>query len=168
MIETERLLIKPLTLEQLKKYIQNDGSLEIELNIGRSLREISPELKDALERAILPNVADLRKNYLFSTLWTMILKPENCMVGDLCFVGEPDTEGQVEIGYGTYDRFQKRGYMTEAVGGMVMWAAKHTGIFSIFAETEKVNLASFAVLEKNGFAKSGETGTTFHWRLKLK
>jgi hypothetical protein len=29
------------------------------------------------------------------------------MVGDICFVGEPNTEGEVEIGYGTYENFRK-------------------------------------------------------------
>ena len=66
----------------------------------------------------------LQRTYLFSTLWTIILKEENKMVGDLCFVGEPDAEGEIEIGYGTYDEFRKRGYMTEAVNGMINWAIK--------------------------------------------
>ena len=50
MIETSRLLIRPLTYEQLVKYLQNDNSLEAELNLTPSLRSISPELKEALEQ----------------------------------------------------------------------------------------------------------------------
>ena len=103
MIETERLILKPLTYGQLKKYIRPDNSLETELKLNVTSRTISPELKEALEQTILPNVADTGKNYLFSTLWTVISKEENKMVGDLCFVGEPNTEGEVEIGYGTYE-----------------------------------------------------------------
>src|SRR5664279_6134277 len=111
MIETERLILKPLTYEQLIKYTRLDKSLETELNLNTTSRTISSELKEALEQTILPNVADPNKNYLFSTLWTVILKEENKMVGDLCFVGEPNENGEIEIGYGTYDEFKKKGYM---------------------------------------------------------
>ena len=90
MIETKRLLIKPLSYYQIRKYLKNDNSLETELNLDRSSRSISEELKEALENTILPNVADTSKNYLFSTLWTLILKEQNKMVGDLCFYGEPN------------------------------------------------------------------------------
>ena len=41
------------------------------------------------------------------------------MVGDLCLMGEPDENGMVEIGYGTYEDFRKRGVMAEAVKGTI-------------------------------------------------
>jgi RimJ/RimL family protein N-acetyltransferase len=168
MVETERLIMKPLTHGQLIKYIRLDGSLEKELNLNETIRTISPELKEALEATILPNVADRDKNYLFSTLWTLISKKERKMVGDLCFVGEPDANGEVEIGYGTNEEFRKMGYMTEAVGGMIKWAQKQPDIRSIIASTGKTNIDSFSVLERNNFIKSGETETLYHWRLKIK
>jgi RimJ/RimL family protein N-acetyltransferase len=167
MIETKRLILKPLTHGQLIKYIRLDNSLETELNLNETLRTISPELKEALVQTILPNVADTSKNYLFSTLWTIILKEENKMVGDLCFLGEPNAEGEVEIGYGTYEEFRKRGFMTEAVGGMIKWAEKQPNIRSIIASTGKSNIDSFSILERNNFIKSGETETLYNWRLRI-
>lgn len=167
MIETKRLIIKPLTFNQLNKYILNDNSLEQELNLNETSRSISPELKEALEQTILPNVADTSKNYLYSTLWTMISKNDNKMVGDLCFVGAPNAEGEIEIGYGTYDAFEGKGFITEAVGGMILWAEKQPEIRAIIADTEKQNTASFRVLEKNGFVKTSETDTLFQWKLNL-
>ena len=168
MIETERLILKPLTYDQLVKYIKSDGSLETELNLNKTSRTISPELKEALEQTILPNVADPNKNYLYSTLWTAISKVDHKMVGDLCIVGEPNAAGEIEIGYGTYEEFRKKGYMTEAVSGIVKWAENQEKIYSIIASTEKTNIASFTLLEKNNFLKVGETETMFNWRLKLK
>ena len=99
MIETERLILKPLTYLQLLNYVKSDNSLERELNLSDSSRTISPELKEALEQTILPNVTDTTKNYLYSTLWTIISKTENKMVDDLCFIGEPNDFGEIEIGY---------------------------------------------------------------------
>ena len=165
MIETEHLIIIPLTHSQLIKYANLDGSLEAELNLNRSTRTISAELKEALEQTILPNVADTTKNYLFSTLWTVISKTENKMIGDICFVGEPSSNGEIEIGYGTYDKFRKRGFMTEAVRGMIEWAKEQPTVKSVIASTEKNNIASSSVLEKNNFIKVGEANTMFNWRL---
>lgn len=68
MIETKRLFIKPLTFDQLIKYLKNDNSLEDELNLNPTSRAIPNELKEAIEQTILPNVADSSKNYLFNPL----------------------------------------------------------------------------------------------------
>lgn len=167
MIETARLLLKPLTFSQLVKYLKCDNSLENELNLNPTSRTISPELKEALEQTILPNAADTSKNYLFSTLWTIILISEQTMVGDLCFYGEPNPEGEIEIGYGTYPEFENRGLMTEALGGIISWAQTQPNVIAIMASTEKVNEPSHKVLLKNNFTRAGETGTMFRWKRVL-
>ncbi|NQY31497.1 MAG: GNAT family N-acetyltransferase [Flavobacteriaceae bacterium] len=168
MIETERLILKPLTYEQLVKYIKCDNSLEVELNLNKTSRTISSELKEAFEQTILPNVADKNKNYLYSTLWTAISKIDNKMVGDLCIVGEPNANGEIEIGYGTYDEFQNKGFMTEVVSGIIEWAKTQAEIKAIIASTDKTNTASFKVLEKNNFIKIGEEEKLFNWKLFIK
>ena len=168
MLETERLILKPLTYKQLLKYVDADGSLEKELKLNNTAKEISPELKEALEETILPNVADSSKNYLYNTLWSLILKVENKMVGDICIFGEPNEKGEIEIGYGTYIEFENNGYMTEAVGGMIEWAKKEPNVHSIVASTEKENVGSYKILEKNKFIKIGEINTLFGWKLSLK
>ena len=164
MLETSRLLLRPLSLNQLIKYIHNDHSLEDELGLLHSTRIISDDLKEALQDTILPNVMDTSKRIHFCTIWTIILKQDNRMIGDLCFVGEPDELGRVEIGYGTYEDFQGKGYMTEAVGALVQWALVQPGVKSAVASTEKNNIPSFRVLEKNEFHKYEETETLYYWR----
>ncbi len=168
MIETERLILKPLTYGQLLKYSKADNSLETELNLNETSRTISPELKEAFEQTILPNVADTTKDYLYSTLWTAISKADNKMVGDICIVGEPNSDGEIEIGYGTYDEFRKKGFMTEAVSGIIEWAKTQAKVYSIIASTEKENIGSYTILLKNNFLKIGETEILFHWKLKIK
>jgi RimJ/RimL family protein N-acetyltransferase len=168
MIETERLILKPLTYNQLVKYIKCDNSLETELNLNETSRTITPELKEAFEQTILPNVANKSKNYLYSTLWTAISKTENKMVGGLCIIGEPNANGEIEIGYGTYEEFQNKGYMTEIVSGILKWVKTQVKVTAVIASTNKINIASFKVLEKNGFIKTGETVALFNWKLKIK
>ena len=164
MIETERLILMPLNYDQLVKYLKCNNSLEEELNLNRTSRTISLELKDALEQTILPNVADKSKNYLYSTLWTAISKVENKMIGDFCINGKPNKNGEIEIGYGTYEEFQNRGYMTEIVSGIIEWTKKQPIVKSIIASTDKINIASVKVLEKNGFTKISETDILFNYK----
>lgn len=168
MIETTRLLLKPLTHAQLILYKENNPALEYELKLSTSHRVISPELKEALEETILPNVADPSRNYLYNTLWTGISKTENKMIGDLCIVGEPNEAGEIEIGYGTYEAEQGKGYMTEMVGGILTWAKTQPGMKSIVASTITDNPASGKVLQRNGFTLVKETPTTLYWKLEIK
>lgn len=165
MIETNRLILKPLTYQQMLKYIKNDHSLEVELKLNDSSMVLSPLLKEALEQSILPSLKDKNNNYLFSTLWTIVDKNENLSVADVCFQGEPNEQGEIEIGYGTYEQHQGKGYMTEAVQGMIKWAGKQAKVKAIIASTDKTNVASFTILEKNAFKKVGESDTQFNWRL---
>ena len=167
MIQTQRLTLQPLTYEQLVKYMACDNSLETELNLAPSDRSMSPELLEAFEQTILPHVKDVTRNYLYNTLWTAISRADNQMVGDICIVGDPNAAGEIEIGYGTYDAFQRKGFMTEAVGGIISWIKQQPAVKAIIADTEKSNRASFAVLEKNGFIKVDETATLFRWRLAV-
>ena len=165
MLETKRLLIKPLTYNQLVKYIKADDSLEEELNLNPNARVVPEILKEKMTLNILPKVADTNIDYRYVTLWTAINKKENQMVCDVCFKGEPNDDGEIEIGYGTQPQFQGNGFMKEGVGGMIEWAKTQPKVKSIFAETLKDNIASFTILERNNFVKVGETETLFQWRL---
>ena len=167
MLHTERLILQPLTYEQLLKYAQCDHSLEEELGLNQSSRTISEELKEALEQTIIPNVGDKTKNYLYSTLWTGISKVDNKMIGDLCIVGPPNDKGEIEIGYGTYEEFQGKGFMTEMVRGILQWASAQSEVQSVVASTSKSNIASYKLLQKNNFIKTDETGTMFNWKFEL-
>ena len=58
--------------------------------------------------------------------------------------------------------------MTEIVGGIIKWATMQAKVTSIIASTEKTNIASSKVLEKNRFQQTGETETLLNWKLKLR
>lgn len=151
MIETARLRIHPLTYDQLIKYIHCDPALEIELGLQPATRKFSPALIEALEQSILPRVANQKTDFRYVTLWTIFLKKEKISVGDLCFKGEPDQKGEIEIGYGTYEEHRQKGYMTEAVGGMLAWAREQKYAKAMTAETELTNIGSLKILQQNGF-----------------
>ncbi len=164
-IESKRLIIKPLTTNQVSKYLKNDNSLEKELGLNYSLRVITKELKEAIEKSIYPNTLKNKENYLFYTLWSIILKEQNEIVGDLCFYGMPDNDGKIEIAYGTYEKYVGKGIMTEAVKHIILWAKNQDNVKSIVARTNIENIASFRILEKNGFIKQSESKYFYFWEL---
>jgi len=167
MISSERLHLIPLTTNQLQKYVLNDGSLEVELQLEPTHRIISDDLKDAMSSTIIPNVANDNEHYLFSTLWSVVLNSENKIVGDLCFFGAPKENGEIEIGYGTYEDFRGKGYMKDAVALLINWAKKQSEVRTIIASTDKNNIASYSILEANDFIKVSETDTLYNWKLTL-
>ena len=165
-LETERLIIFPLTYDQLILYLQAKGTLEEELNLNKGNQIIPQELLDAFHETILPAVADKTKNYRYSTLWTMVSKELNQMVGDLCFKGGPNARGEIEIGYGTHDEFQGKGYMTEAIGAISAWAFTQLDVKTILAETDHANLASHRTLDKNKYRPHKKVESMIWWRLE--
>jgi RimJ/RimL family protein N-acetyltransferase len=85
----------------------------------------------------------------------------------LCIQGEPNEQGEIEIGYGTYEQNQGKGYMTEAVKGMINWAAKQKKVKAVMASTDKTNVTSYTILEKNAFKKVSESENQFNWRFAV-
>lgn len=164
-LETSRLYLIPLNYSQLLLYAQFDGSLETAIGMIPVKREVTEDLKITLEKFMIPYVIKNPELILYATIWVLILKDQNIIVGDIGFKGAPSDKGLVEIGYGTYPDFFNKGLMTEAVGGMTNWAFEQPEVKIILAETDKSNLASQHVLNKNGFEPFAETDTIYWWRL---
>jgi RimJ/RimL family protein N-acetyltransferase len=86
------------------------------------------------------------------------------LVGSCGFLGPP-RDGDVNIGYSVLPQFQRRGFATEMIGGLVHWALEQPAVIRIVAETEWANPASLRVLTKLGFAAVGpsadQRGTRF-------
>ncbi len=164
-LQTERLLIFPLTYSQLLLYLQAENKLENTLKLNRGNRIVPVELQEAFKETILPAVSDSSKNYLFSTLWTVVDNDINRMVADICFKGEPNHSGEIEIGYGTYEEFQGKGYMTEALGVIIPWAFGQPNVKTILAETDQRNKASHKTLVKNSFKQYSVVDSMIWWRL---
>jgi [ribosomal protein S5]-alanine N-acetyltransferase len=164
-LQTTRLYITPLTKEQLAFYTLTDCSLENSLEVKPILRTVPSFLADIINNKILPSVIDANENALYYTFWTIIDINENVMVADLCFKGPPNEKGEIEIGYGTYPAFEGKGFMTEAVGAMLIWAFAQPNVQIVTAQTAPANIASQKILTKNNFVKYGETTENILWRV---
>ncbi len=145
-LETQRLTIYPATDEQIKKAIAD---------------ETDPELIKAYTD-MLQGCIQYPDNREWYAMW-MIEQKDGTHIGDLCFKGL-DGNGVSEIGYGLLEKYQGKGYATEAVKAALSWAFCQPGVTCIEAEAEENNAASQRVLFKCGFTankKTGEEGPRF-------
>jgi len=140
MVRTKRLRIHPLSDEEMARMVEGEED-------------------EGLKQAYGEMLAGCRTNpgkRLWHAVWAIEgLRGER--VGNLSFKGV-SAEGVTELGYGIEEGHRGKGYATEAVKAMAAWAFGHPEIRAVEAETEAGNGASRRVLEKCGFAATGETG----------
>ncbi len=151
MIETPRLTLIPLSLHQLQLYLADRHQLEDHLGLKKGHRELIEPLVSIVSYFTIPRLQDSANDPLYHTMWMAIDRQKRQFVAEAKFKGEPDESGTIEVGYGTYPKVQRQGYMTEMVIGLVSWAGQQPGVQRIVADTEAENVASQKVLEKSGF-----------------
>ena len=164
-IETNRLKIIALTLDLFDSLLQSNEALEKKLGLNPSGEEFDTHTKEAME-GLYGKAIQHKTSYYWYTNWQIIFKTENKSIGSLCFMGEADTNGTVEIGYGINKAYQNKGYMTEAAFAVCQWALKQPNIQSVTAETETNNIPSHRVLEKCGLIKDHQTDESIWWKIK--
>ena len=140
MIETNRLRIYPASREQMEAFIAAQ----------------TDEILKAAYTEMLAGCLAHPGQWEWYAVWMMELK-DGTHIGELCFKGLSE-DGTAELGYGVAEKYRNRGYAAEAVSALVNWAFRQPGVAGITAETEASNTASRRVLEKTGFAPTGETG----------
>ena len=169
MVETDRLIILPLNYEQLDLYLQANGRLEKLLQLTDNGRIIAPDVKEMVTNFTLPKIKKAGAiNYLFYTFWIVVEKASKIIVAELGFKGEPNEKAEVEIGYGTMPAQRGKGFMTEAVGGMIEWARTQPSIKYILAETDEKNIASVKIVRKNNFQLVKQKGKMIWWKISVK
>ena len=138
-IESERLIIEPRNFEEMSGIYES---------------EKDPIMKQAY-REMIDTMLKYSDRSELGCEWKILLR-DGTLVGGACFKGLPDERGSVEIGYGTFEAYQCRGYMTEAVGALCDWALSQPDVHQVEAQIEEGNIASEKVLLKNGFIRNGD------------
>lgn len=150
MIESARLKIRPLTVDEIRLYMRNDFSFEKYFSLKLHPRTLPENVKKALRERVLTKLEADPGNQLFYTLWVAIDKTINTVVAGIAIKGPPNENGEVEFGAGTLEGFMNRGYMTEATKLLCEWALRN-GVKTVVANCSPENIASQRTLEKCGF-----------------
>ena len=86
----------------------------------------------------------------------MVLRETREIVGSLSFHGSPDETGMLEIGLGVHENFWRRGFASEALLGMWLWAASQSGVLKFRYTVDPNNVGSVALVRKFGFRHAGQ------------
>jgi RimJ/RimL family protein N-acetyltransferase len=103
-------------------------------------------------------VADVRGNpenirWYFRAI---VDRSRNLVVGGTSFHAGPDERGMVEIGLGIHELEQGKGFATEAVRGMWLWATSQPGVKFLRYTVDPNNAPSIKVISKLGVPQVGE------------
>lgn len=138
-LETERLILRPMTKDDLEDYhafTSDDDNLRYAFYPHTSM-------EDSWQGLVLYNLKEPIGKY------GIVEKQSNRLIGNINFK-PTDREDTLEIGYTLHQDYAGQGYMTEAASALKALAIDLPGISYLTAVTNHENLASKAVLEKIG------------------
>mgnify|MGYP001550828320 CR=1 FL=1 len=157
-IETERLVLVPITLEMVEAVFANDR-VRAEALAGARLPEAWPG-KALVERAFSADLGLIRADPE-GRLWgdrlmiARLNEREPRIVGSVIFHGRPGADRVAEVGYGVELESQGRGFATEATRACVAWALEQPECVAVTATTYPWHRASLRVIEKIGMTLAG-------------
>lgn len=168
-IETERLLLVPMTVAAIDALIAGDRA-SLEAEVGAAFPEPlapPPETGDVL--------VFFRSLVAEETEWVprwIVLREPAVVVGSGGAMA-PDVDGRCVIGYGIYPEHEGNGFATEAARGLVDALRGHVDVETVVATIHPYNLASRRVAEKVGLRVSGQTmdpeeGLLDVWELRVR
>lgn len=156
-IESERLLMIPLTHQQLQLSHTDRPAMEQLLGLNISAMQIDAfyinEMEDAMINFWLPKTLEHPDAWKWYTSWEIVLKSTNISIGGMGFAGEPNELGEAETGYMIDSQHHNKGYATEALKLLTGWAFTHERVKAVIVHTFEDNLPSRKILVKNGFAE---------------
>lgn len=166
MLETSRLILVPLSHEQLLLYKNNPSALAENLGVRYLERQYDPatlgDLTEAQEFWIT-NTDLHRDRFEWYTNWEIVLKEEKVAIGGIGFAGWPNELGKSMVGYGLDVRFHNKGYATEALLALIPWGFQNPELKTIIADTPRRNIGSHRVLIKNGFQEISRDEELIYW-----
>jgi RimJ/RimL family protein N-acetyltransferase len=162
-IETKRLQLIPFTLE-LKKAALNDRARLVEM-LGVFVPEHWPQ-PDFAEA--LPFFIEQMEKAPSEPAWDWIAihKEDQAVIGGIGFMGAPDKDGIVEMGYDVVPEYRKQGYATEMARSLITWAFQEAGIKVVTASCLDDNIGSIKVLENVGMRRLEPEDNMLKWEIR--
>lgn len=148
-LETERLIIRPITLDDVEEFYAMDSQPEVHLYLNRSPLKSNEEAKDYIK--------GLLQQYETHGIGrvAVIEKATNQLIGwtGFKFIEAPmnDRINFLDFGYRYRKESWGKGYATEAALACIAFYYKNLTHIPLHASTHVDNQASRKVLEKVGF-----------------
>jgi len=151
LFETNRIIVRKLSLndsELLFKYSQEEITKS---ELPDEVYENISDIKDAIEYFMINY--DYEYNFVYPLVYGIVHKNKNIIIGHISLT---EIDKGIEIGYAIATEYQNNGYMSEIIIPFINWIKNHLRLEKIYGITKKDNMASWKVLEKNGFELEDE------------
>jgi ribosomal-protein-alanine N-acetyltransferase len=150
MLETERLILRKMTSEDLDELLLIFSDPKVMQSFGGIL----------FDRAMMKKWIDRNLNHQDRHgygIFSVILKEKEVLVGD-CGLEHMEVDGshEVELGYDFRSDYWNRGLATEAAAAVRDYAFEQLGLKRLISLIRPNNLASMRVAEKIGMNKEKE------------
>lgn len=155
-LQSSRIDITPLSLDELKEYVKSRANFEKMKGYtisGESLPEAYCEEITEMVSRMPSNWLVNSNDYLFYTLWIMLERSANRIIGLFTFNGKPNSNGEVEVFFSIEKSFRKKGYATEVMTEILSWGSKSKLFKYVLIEADFRNKAAMASLKKLGFQR---------------
>lgn len=155
-ILTERLelrCITPLDAESIFEYRSSEEVGKFQTWRPKLLKEVEEFISEKVSR--IPNIPDT---------WYqlgIIIKENNEFIGDVGIHFCDEDNLQVEIGYTLSEKYQGKGYATEAVTGVIDYLFNVLNKHRITASVDPQNKKSITLLERIGMRKEAHFKKSF-------
>lgn len=168
-LETERLKLIPLSLDDLKSCLTDKKSVEQKLGLKPGNKILNDRMK-RIYQVKINNIMANQRDYLFNTYWLIVLKRDNFEIGEVGFKNSPNERGEIEVGYGIEEQYRGNGYMTEALKKLIDWVFDQYGarVLAVTACTDKYNIPSQRVLKKVQMKLYKEDEKYLWWKIDAK
>ncbi|MHB1294658.1 MAG: GNAT family N-acetyltransferase [Anaerolineae bacterium] len=164
---TKDLILRPLMPEQIAAFAEGRSALASLLNAA-----VPDDWPGGETESILPWVRSrlAEESDLAGWLvWLVLHRADRTLIGDAGFVGRPDAEGAVTLGYEMAPDYRRRGYGLQAARALVGWAFRQPGVQAVRAETFPGGQASIRLLRRLGMRQRPEADRQepdmLHWEL---
>jgi len=141
--ETERLIIRPYTMDDLNNFFLLNGNEEVMhyIRAAQTLQESKVFLKKIITAyAERPGTGR----------WGMFLKEDHQYIGSFAII-PVESSDKLQLGYALLKENWGKGYASESVKGGIHYAFHQLGLTEIAGITFPENIQSQKVLLKNGF-----------------
>lgn len=149
-IETERLILRPLTVNDAQEMYDNWASSELATKYmpWDTYTKIETAIDYLKEKVIQYQSKDVYD-------WGIVIKEKNILIGNITFVGLSERHKVIELGFIIGPDWWGNEYVVEATRALFDFAFNKLGIHRIQAMHATSNKASGRVLEKLGMQYEG-------------
>ena len=158
MIETERLFIRPYTLDDLDELIEMRSDPDVYRYLGGRERQNPIEITKRLDFYL-----ECYETFGFG-MSAMILKETGENIGGSGLQPLEDT-GEIEVGYNLKKRFWRKGIGYECAQAWLKHGFEKAGLQRIVAVADEANTGSWRIMEKCGMTFEKKE---FHYNMDCK